>query len=307
MFNPNHRWGLILALCATAGFSMKAIFAKLAYPYGVDVITLILLRMVFAVPFFWLLVYRAHRQRLANHASVAKPPRLTVKDFAQFGALGFFGYYAASFFDFAGLQYISAGLERLILYTYPTIAMFIGLFFFKKPVRRAEWWALPLCYSGIGLAFAHDIKFVGGAEVGWGAGLVFASSLSYAIYLSTCGGIIARLGSLRFSAWCMSASTLLVVVHYWWVQTSPIAHLMQPLAVYVLGFAMAIFSTVLPVVCMNEAIHRLGAANASLAGMIGPMLTLAFGWWWLSEPISWEPLIGALLVIAGVWLANKNH
>ena len=186
----SNAYGAGLALLAALGFSLKAIFVKLAYPYGVDAITLLALRMGFALPIFlWI--------GLAEQRRAASGP-LTRSDWGRLFVLGLLGYYGASILDFWGLQYISAGLERLILFTYPTLTIMIGVLFQGKPFSRREAVAVLLCYSGIGFAFIHDLGQGEAREVWIGGALVFGSSVSYALYLSGSAPMIGRLGAMRF-------------------------------------------------------------------------------------------------------------
>lgn len=282
--------GLLLALLAALGFSLKAIFVKLSYAYGVSAVTLLTLRMAFALPaFLWV-----------GLAASRSAPALAGRDWAALGALGLLGYYGASIFDFLGLQYISAGLERLILFTYPTLTVLIGVLFQGKPFRRREAVALSLCYTGIALAFSHDLHLAGDTRAIWiGSAFVFASSLSYALYLSGSAPLIGRLGAARFTALAMLVSTGASFLHF--LMREPLQALAsQPWPVYGYGLAMAVFSTVLPVFMQSAAIRRLGAGQAAMVGTVGPMLTLFFGWWWLDEAISLWQLIGMAFVIAGV-------
>ena len=178
-------WGAGLALLAALGFSLKAIFVKLAYPYGVDAITLLALRMGFALPVF-LWVGLAEHRRAAN--------KLTGGDWGRLFVLGFLGYYGASILDFRGLEYISAGLERLILFTYPTLTILIGVLFQGKPFSKREAVAVVLCYIGIRSRFTHDLGLGDAKDVWVGSALVFASSVSYALYLSGSAPMIPRRG-----------------------------------------------------------------------------------------------------------------
>lgn len=285
--------GLGLALVAALGFSVKAIFVKLAYPYGVDAITLLALRMGFALPFFlWL--------GLKSGGS----DNLTRRDWLQLTLLGYFGYYGASILDFWGLQYISAGLERLILFTYPTLTILIGIFFQGKRCTRHELGALILCYLGIGFAFAHDLS-LGDARAVWiGGGLVFASSVSYAIYLSGSAPMIARLGPMRFSALAMLVSSAVTLLHF--MGTHPVSAFIQPLPVYGFGAAMALVATVIPVLAQAAAIRRLGAGKSALIGMVGPLMTIGLGWLVLGEQISMHQMLGAALVVIGILLVSRK-
>jgi len=288
-------WGAGLALLAALGFSLKAIFVKLAYPYGVDAITLLALRMGFALPIF-LWVGLAEQRRAGTN--------LTGGDWGRLFLLGMLGYYGASILDFWGLQYISAGLERLILFTYPTLTIMIGVLFQGKPFSRREALAVVLCYTGIGFAFIHDLGFGEAREVWIGGALVFGSSISYALYLSGSAPMIGRLGAMRFSALAMLMSSAVTLLHFSLAQ--PFSAFVQPLPVYGWGLAMALFATVVPVFAQSAAIRRLGAGRASLFGMVGPMLTIGFGWWLLDESISLAQMIGAALVVAGILIVSRR-
>jgi drug/metabolite transporter (DMT)-like permease len=288
-------WGAGLALLAALGFSLKAIFVKLAYPYGVDAITLLALRMGFALPIF-LWVGLAEQRRAGTN--------LTGGDWGRLFLLGMLGYYGASILDFWGLQYISAGLERLILFTYPTLTIMIGVLFQGKPFSRREALAVVLCYTGIGFAFIHDLGFGEAREVWIGGALVFGSSISYALYLSGSAPMIGRLGAMRFSALAMLMSSAVTLLHFSLAQ--PFSAFVQPLPVYSWGLAMALFATVVPVFAQSAAIRRLGAGRASLFGMVGPMLTIGFGWWLLDESISLAQMMGAALVVAGILIVSRR-
>ena len=292
----NERLGVALAVLAAVGFSFKAIFVKLAYAAApVDAVTLLSLRMVFSLPAFLWIGFAASRSA----------PSLTRRDWATLTVLGLLGYYGASILDFLGLQYISAGLERLILFTYPTLTVLIGVLFMGKALSRRQVGSLLLSYAGIGLAFAHDLELAGdSAQVLLGVALVFASSLSYALYLSGSGAAIERLGAARFTALALLVSTAATELHFF--ATQPLSALRQPLPIYAYGLAMAIFSTVLPVFMQSVAIRRIGSAKAVLIGTLGPVLTIFFGWCLLGEPLSLAQLAGATLVLAGVWLIGRK-
>ena len=288
-------WGAGLALLAALGFSLKAIFVKLAYPYGVDAITLLTLRMGFALPIF-LWVGLAEHRRARN--------KLTGGDWGRLFVLGFLGYYGASILDFRGLEYISAGLERLILFTYPTLTILIGVLFQGKPFSKREALAVVLCYIGIGFAFMHDLGLGDAQDVWLGSALVFASSVSYALYLSGSAPMIARLGALRFSALAMLMSSAVTLLHF--SSSHPLTAFIQPLPVYGWALAMALFATVVPVFAQSAAIRRVGAGRASLFAMVGPLLTIGFGWWLLNESISVAQMAGALLVVAGILIVSRR-
>jgi len=295
-FGGDHAAGLALAFLAAFGFSLKAIFVKLAYPYGIDPITLLVLRMGFALPVFLWVGWRASR---------GVPP-LTAREWLGVVAMGLAGYYGASVFDFLGLQYISAGLERLILFTYPTLTLLFAMAMTRRWATRREVTALALCYVGIGAAFWHDLEFAEDAGAIWlGSALVFGSAVCYAIYLTGSAKLIARLGTARFAALATLVSSAAVFGHF--AATLPAGKLVQPWPVYAYGLAMGLLCTALPVFAQSGAIRRLGSAKVALVSMLGPLATIGLAAWWLAEPLSLAQLLGAALVIAGVALASRRE
>ena len=267
---------------------------KLAYPYGVDAITLLALRMGFSLPvFLWI--------GLAEQRAGAS---LSRGDWGRLFLLGCFGYYGASILDFWGLEYISAGLERLILFTYPTLTILIGVLFQGKAFTKREGMAVVLCYCGIGFAFIHDLDLNDARDVWIGGALVFGSSVSYAIYLSGSAPMIGRLGAMRFTALATLMSSAVTLLHF--AVSHPLTAFIQPLPVYGWGLAMALFATIIPVFAQSAAIRRLGAGRSSLFSMVGPLLTIGFGWWLLNESISLPQMIGAVLVLAGILIVSRR-
>lgn len=287
--------GTVFALLAAFGFSLKAILVKLAYAWhGVDAIALLALRMLFALPFFLALAWQTR----------ASGARLSAGDWLRLGWLGLTGYYLASILDFWGLAYITAGLERLILFTYPTLVVVIGAWLGRRRVARREGLALALSYAGIALAFASDLRLsTDRAALLLGSGLVFGSAVAYALYLLASGATIARVGARRTAAYAMLISTGLVLAQF--VVTQPLAALRQPLSIYGLALAMAVFSTVLPSVLLAEAIKRSGAGRVALIGSAGPIITIYLGVVALGEPATGVQLVGAALVLAGVLLVTR--
>ena len=287
---------MALAILAAFGFSFKAIFVKLAYPYGIDAIALLALRMIFALPVFLWVGLTASRGM----------PALTRRDWLGVIAMGLAGYYAASVFDFLGLQYISAGLERLILFTYPTLTLIFGMALTRRLASPREVVALLLCYAGIGAAFWHDLEFAREQASIWlGGGLVFGSALCYAIYLTGSARMIARLGTARFAALATLISTAAVFGHFF--ATQPLASLVQPWPVYGYALAMGLLCTALPVFAQSAAIRRLGSPRVALVSMLGPLATIGFAVWLLDEPFSLAQAIGAFLVIAGIALVSRRR
>jgi drug/metabolite transporter (DMT)-like permease len=293
---PNLSGGVALAVLAAFGFSAKAILIKLAYATtSVEAVTLLALRMAFSLPVFLWVGLRESRN--------ATP--LTRRDWAAIVVLGLLGYYGASILDFIGLQYITAGLERLILFTYPTLTLLFGAVLYGQAVGRREWVAVALCYLGIGAAFAHDLNLSAETSAVWiGAGFVFGSSLCYALYLSGSGPMLARVGVARFTALAMLVSTAATLTHFF--ATQPLSALVQPLPIYGYGIAMALLSTVIPVFAQSAAIRRIGSGRAALIGTVGPLMTIALGWWLLDEAISSWQIGGAALVVAGLVLVSRR-
>jgi drug/metabolite transporter (DMT)-like permease len=286
--------GVIFALLAAVGFSAKAILVKLAYLDSVDAVTLLALRMVFSVPFFIGVAIWARRHH-------AEP--LNMHDRLLVLGLGFVGYYLSSYLDFLGLQYISAGLERLILFLYPTMTVIISALLYKRAIGRMVIAAMALSYAGIALVFLHDVGAKEGSVV-LGASLVFASTLSYSIYLVGAGHAIARIGTMRFTAYASLVASVACVLQF--MVMRPLTALELPVRVYELSIAMAIFSTVLPVFLLSFAIRRIGSGSASLIGSIGPVSTIYMAYVILGESISLLQIVGSSLVLCGVLIISLN-
>ncbi len=290
--------GPACAVIGILGFSFKAILIKLAYSWApIDPITLLTLRMIYSVPFFALMAWWATR------SPDAKPMRRP--DWLAILWLGFIGYYLASLLDFIGLQYITASLERLVLFLNPTMVVLLSMALFRQRIGGRTWLALVLSYAGILLVVEHDLRFVGDIQGFWlGAALVFAAAFCYALYLLGAGPVIARLGSLRFIPWAMLTSAVFVIVQF--LLTRPLAALGAPASIQFLSLVMALFSTVLPTFLVAEAIKRIGANRTSIIGSLGPLFTIWLGWWMLGEVVHWTQLIGAALVLSGVTLVTTK-
>jgi drug/metabolite transporter (DMT)-like permease len=287
--------GPLFAVLGVLGFSFKAILIKLAYAWHpVDAVTLLALRMIFSAPFFVAMAWWATR-------GATRP--LARRDWIGVVWLGFVGYYLASLLDFLGLQYISAALERLVLFLYPTMVVLLSAAWLAKPVTRRTVAALLLSYGCILLVFVHDLRVGGDARALWTGGtLVFGSAFLYAVYLVGAGGIIARVGSARFTSFAMLASTVFVLAQF--LLTRSTDALAVPASIYGISLAMAVFSTVLPTWLVAEAIRRIGANASSLVGSLGPVFTIGLGATILGEPVHAIQLAGAALVLVGVTLVT---
>jgi drug/metabolite transporter (DMT)-like permease len=290
---PAAPWaGLALAAFGAIAFSGKAIIVKLAYRHGVDAVTLIMYRMLFALPLFLALAWWAGRGR----------PALARRDWRVVFLLGFTGYYLASLLDFAGLQYISASLERLILYLNPTLVLLIGLALYRRRVTRRELAALAVSYAGVLLVFGHEVRLEGGATL-LGAALVFASAVSYAVYLALSGEEVRRLGSLRLTGLATSVACVLCIVQFLLVKPLAAAAVAPP--VIALSILNATLCTFVPVIAVMMAIERIGATLTAQTGMIGPLATITLGVLVLGEPFNAWIVAGTLLVLTGVWLLAR--
>ena len=231
--------------------------------------------------------------------------RMSTRDVRVLIGLGFIGYYLSSLLDFIGLQYVTASLERLVLFLYPTIVVVLSALFLGQPITRRAVAALVLSYAGIALAVFHDVRVTGDPRaIALGSALVFASAVGYAIYLVGATGIIGRLGPSRFIAWAMLAATAFISLHF--VLTRPLRALAAPQSIQLLALAMAFFCTVLPTWMIAESIRRIGASTSSLVGSLGPMFTIGFGALLLDEPINLLQMIGVVLVLAGVMLVSRG-
>ena len=285
--------GIAMAVAGVVCFSLRPILTKLAYGYVVDPVTLLALRMIFSLPFF--LAAAAWVGRDAKRAPLAR------RDTWAIVMLGFLGYYFASFVDFLGLQYISAGLGRLILFVYPTLVVLLSMAFLHKRPSAREVVALGITYSGIALVMANSAQGAN-KDLVLGASLCFASAAGYAVYLVASSQVVQRVGSLRFTAYAMSVASAFCILQF--LLLRPLSALAMPGQVYGLAVAMALLSTVLPVFITTEALKRIGANQVALFGALGPVTTLFFGWMGLDEVMTPVQLAGAALVLAGVVLVT---
>ena len=284
--------GLMLASLGAIAFSGKAIIVKLAYRYGVDAVTLIMYRMLFALPLFTVLAWWAGRGKAA----------LTQRDWIAVIGLGFTGYYLASFLDFAGLAHITASFERLILYLNPTLVLAMGVVIFKRKVNAKQLIALAVSYSGVLVVFGHELSSLG-SNVALGAGLVFASAVSYAIYLVYSGEEVKRLGALRLTGLASMVACFFCIAQF--LVLRPLSALHVAPEVIQLSLLNATLCTFAPVLMVMMAIERIGATMAAQTGMIGPLSTILMGVLILGEPFTVWIAAGTLLVLAGIWLLAK--
>ena len=286
--------GLALALLGSIAFSGKAILAKLMYRHGVDAVQVIFWRMLLALPLFLALAWWAGRGK----------PAFTARDWRAIFGLGFCGYYLASMLDFMGLQYISAGLERLILYLNPTLVLLLSVALFGQRISARQGIAMALGYAGVAVVFGQELRFEG-PHVALGAALVFGSALAYAVYLVYSGQLVQRLGALRLTGAATSVACLLAIVQLFVLRAPSAALVPEP--VLWLSLLNATLCTFAPVLMVMMAIERIGATLAAQAGMVGPMSTVLLGVWVLGEPFTGWVVAGTVLVLVGVGLlANRR-
>jgi len=295
--------GALLVFLSAVCFSSKAVIVKLAYQYHVDSVSLLTLRMAFSVPVFLITAF-------LSKARPDEPNTLLVaKDYVWLVLLGFIGYYLSSLFDFLGLQYVTAGLERLILFVYPTLVVIFSAVFLGKPIQKKQYLALGLTYAGVLLVLVGDVHVESRANIIKGGLLVFASAVTYATYLMGSGQLIPKFGTVRFTSYAMSLAALGVFMHYLIAGQSSILALPRP--VYYYSFLMAMVATVAPAYLLSEGIRLVGAGNASIIASIGPISTILLAYIFLGEQVSFIQLVGTAIVLAGILLItlrkNKSY
>jgi len=301
---PNNRQaiiGCLFVLLGAFGFSAKAVLIKLAYDYShqLDVITLMVLRMAISLPFFLVVALWP----VNNSTKAENAQRLNRQDWLMIFGLGILGYYVASYLDFAGLQYISAGLERLILFLYPTFVVLFTAALQRRAINRHQALALALSYAGMILVFVDNRAAMASSGLLLGSALVLASAIAFAFFLMGSGMMVKRIGSTRFTAYSMTVACLATGLHF--VIQHGVKLLNLPANVYWLALIMAIFSTVLPAFLMNAGISRIGAGSASIISSIGPIGTLALAFLLLNETLTAAQLAGTALVLIGVYVVSR--
>ena len=284
---------MALALFGSIAFSGKAIIVKLAYRHGVDAVTLIMYRMLFALPIFAVMAWWASR---------GKPP-LTRKDWLGVLGLGFTGYYLSSFLDFAGLAYITASLERLILYLNPTLVVVLGWVLYRRGIRWGQALGMLVSYCGVVLVFGHEVTLQG-SHAALGTLLVFLSAVSYAVYLVYSGEMVRRLGSLRLVGLATSVASLCCLLQF--VLLRPLSAAVVAPEVIWLSVLNATLCTAVPVLMVMMAIERVGAGPTAQAGLVGPLSTILMGVWILGEPFTAWLAAGTVLVVAGIYLFSRQ-
>lgn len=287
--------GILIAIIGVLLFSAKAVLVKLCYTYGVDPVTILMLRMGFALPVFIVIGFLKSEK--------GKEP-ITFKSLLAIIGLGVLGYYGASYFDFLGLKYIDASLERLILFVYPTAVVFLSFIFLKKKIQKKQLLAILITYFGLAIVFLPNILGQNYESDIFGITMIVLSALTYASYLVASQYFVPRFGTVRFTTAAMIVSCLVVAIHYSLDKNANVFDL--PIMVYVYGFLMAIFSTVIPSYLISEAIKRIGASKVAIIGSLGPVSTISLSILLLGESLNIYQLLGGLIIIFGVVWLNYN-
>jgi drug/metabolite transporter (DMT)-like permease len=291
--------GILLALLGAICFSTKAIFVKLAYrDTNIDAITLLAWRMIFSVPFFVGAAFIS--------SSKTDNVKFTTKQWLYIALIGCLGYYISSLLDFLGLQYVSAGIERLILFIYPTLVLLMSSFIFKQKIKPLQWLALIITYFGLATAFFGEVDFNSSQKQNFvlGSVLIFICAFTYAAYIVGSGRLIPKVGASKFNSYAMSFASVGVLLHF--AILGNVSLLRLPTLVYVYSFLMAIFSTVIPSYLVTASINRIGSDNAAIVGSVGPVSTILLAYFFLSEEITVWQIVGTTLILAGVLIIGKQ-
>ena len=289
-------FGVFLGILGIVLFSSKAVMVKLAYNYKVDAITMLLLRMLFSFPFYVVIayLYRNKNQGITT----------TKKDYAWVLFFGFVGYYLASFFDFVGLTYIKASLERIILFVYPTIVILLNRLFFNQPITKTQILAIFLSYLGIVIAFSDEVD-ISGNNVYLGGFFVLLSAITYASYLVGSGWLIPKFGVVKFTAYAMLVSCFCVFIHFSIIGETDLFNL--PWQVYGLGGLIAVFATVIPSFLVSASIKIISSSNFAIVAGVGPISTIILASFFLDERLTLFQFFGALLVIIGIVITSLKQ
>jgi drug/metabolite transporter (DMT)-like permease len=291
--------GVIICLLGAICFSTKAIFVKLAYrDTDVDAVSLLALRMLLSLPFFVV-------SAIAS-SSKSDNVKFTLAQWIYIAVIGCLGYYISSLLDFLGLQYVSAGIERLVLFIYPTLVLLMSSIIFKEKIKRIQWLAVAITYAGLSLAFIGEVNFQGSHDENFyfGAMLIFACAITYAMYIVGSGRIIPKVGAAKFNSYAMSFACAAVLIHYG--LTSKTSLLDQDTGTYIYSAVMALLSTVIPSYLVAEGIKRIGSDNAAIVGSIGPVSTILQAYIFLQEPVFALQILGTLMVLVGVLLIGRK-
>lgn len=288
--------GFVIALVGAILFSTKAIMVKLAFAeIKVDALSLLTLRMIFSLPFYLVAAFM-----ISNKEGNV---RMSARQWLHLVLLGLFGYYLSSLFDFMGLQYISAGLERLILFLYPTFVVLINVIYYKQKITRNQKLALLLTYTGIGVAYFGELKFdTANPDFFWGSFLIFLCSITYSAYIVGSGRMIPKVGATKFTAYAMLSATAGIFIHF--LVRGEYSVLVESKGLWWYGLSLAIVATVIPTFMLSAALKKTGSNNVAIISSIGPVSTIVQAHYFLGEHMFLEQIAGTVLVVAGVLLLS---
>ena len=290
--------GVVLGVIGVLLFSSKAVFVKLMYQYDIKAIDVLILRMGYALPVYLLFLmvdYKAFKD-------------VSIKDKASIVVMGFMGYYLASFFDFKGLEYISASLERLVLFAYPTFVVMLSYFIFKKPITRKQWLAIGLTYLGVVVIFAPSLfsakhRMVENASIG--VGLVLLSALTYGSYLVFSQKMMTKIPVRLFTSMAMVVSSICTIVHFA-IKGDYHVIAAAPIDIHVYGVVIAVFATIIPSYFISSAISKVGASKVAILGALGPVSTITLAYLFLNEYLVPVQIIGAVIIVIGVFQVKEQ-
>lgn len=288
-------YGVLLGVLGIIMFSSKAIMVKLSYQYKIDAISILFLRMLFSFPFYVTIAYIYRNDKNEN-------PN-TKQDYLWVLFFGFIGYYLASLFDFIGLQYIKASLERIILFVYPTIVLLFNKIFLKKQITKKQQLAILITYIGIVITFGSEVSISGGNTY-LGGFFILLSAITYASYLVGSGWLIPKFGVMRFTAYAMLVSCFCVFINFAIQFNKEI--LQYPYQVYVFGLSIALFATVIPSFLVSQSIKMISSSNFAVVAGIGPISTIILATIFLNEKLTVLQIIGTIIVILGILFVSKS-
>ncbi|MHA7059095.1 DMT family transporter [Aquimarina sp. M1] len=285
---------IVLAIVGVILFSAKAVMVKMAYKYSISSEHLLLFRMLFALPFYLTIAIIDQPTNTKNINKI---------DYFWIIFFGFIGYYLASYFDFLGLQYIKAGLERIILFVYPTLVVIISRIFLKNKITKKQLIAISITYIGVLITFWNELQ-QDNTDTTLGVLLIFLSAITYATYLVGSGWLIPKFGVVRFTSYVMIVSSFCIILQYLFFDRGNLLNYESE--VYVLAILMAFFSTIIPSYLISYAIGRLGASKVAIIGSLGPVSTIILAFFLLNESISASQVIGSAIVILGIYSVTRN-
>jgi len=293
----NKLGAILLAAGGVVLFSAKAVFVKMAYAYDIDTVPLLLVRLIIALPIYLIIAAISFRKWRKKYT--LKPSHLLI-----IIGLGLGGYYFASYLDFTGLKYVSASVERLILFVYPTMVVGLSALINRKRVPEKQVYAILVTYFGVLLIFFQGILFEDQKNLLLGGMFIISCAFIYACFMIVTEKLIPNTGSSQITCYTLMVSCIAVILHFMLGDHPEVSSL--PAEVFWIGGGMAVFSTVIPSFMIAEAVKRLSASHVAIIGSIGPFTTILLAAIFLGERITAFQGMGALVIISGVLLVNSG-